>query len=451
VTAAHEFHHASQFAYDWLEDVWLLEGTATNMEETVYPAVDDNIFFLEDWSPFTRPGTPLDRGGFGDSEYGSWIFWRFLEEKGPGDRSSLIRRVWERAAAALPTDPDHYSLRAVYLVLRARGSHLADEFAAFGVANRRRDYLDGSLYPGTPTARRFRIGPNRPGTGRHVRRLKHLATQFFTFRPGRHVSSSAKLRVSVDVDVHGGRATLIVHYRDGTEAVRRFSYTRSGFGSRRVHFGRGFVRRVDLVLSNGSSRTRCWRDFREPPFFSCLGVPRDDRRIYSFRATLRDVAPATVPERWPGADGELDSAGACRDARRLMQLDPVQARPAERRSALETYVASRRSTSRPRYIRAACSISVALLALAAACGGDEFSASSPDAAELRVSQEFDEQIRLDPGRYRLVSWQRPCDGSCDSLDAPTDRCEQTFALEPNRPAAASIEVRASSGCRIAFG
>jgi hypothetical protein len=114
-------------------------------------------------------------------------------------------------------------------------------------------------------------------------------------------------------------------------------------------------------------------------------------------------------------------------------------------------VASRRSTSRPRYIRAACSISVALLALAAACGGDEFSASSPDAAELRVSQEFDEQIRLDPGRYRLVSWQRPCDGSCDSLDAPTDRCEQTFALEPNRPAAASIEVRASSGCRIAFG
>jgi hypothetical protein len=288
VTAAHEFHHASQFAYDWLEDVWLLEGTATNMEETVYPGVNDNIFFLEDWSPLSRPALPLDRGGFGDSEYGSWIFWRFLEEKGPGDRSSIIRRVWERAAAALPSDPDHYSLRAVYLVLRARRSHLADEFADFGVANRRHDYLDGSLYPGTPTARRFWIGPSRPSTGRQVRRLKHLATQFFSFRPGRRVSSSAKIRVNVDVDVHGGRATLIVHYRDGTQAVRPYNYTRSGFGSRRVDFGRGVVRRVDLVLSNGSSRTRCWRDPGEPPFFSCFGAPRDDGRIYSFRAILRD-------------------------------------------------------------------------------------------------------------------------------------------------------------------
>jgi hypothetical protein len=60
-------------------------------------------------------------------------------------------------------------------------------------------------------------------------------------------------------------------------------------------------------------------------------------------------------------------------------------------------------------------------------------------------------LRLDPGTYRLVSWQRPCDGDCDSLDAPTDRCEQTFALEPNKPAEAAIEVRPGSGCHIEFG
>jgi hypothetical protein len=32
VTAAHEFFHAVQFAYDWLEDAWLMEGTATWIE-----------------------------------------------------------------------------------------------------------------------------------------------------------------------------------------------------------------------------------------------------------------------------------------------------------------------------------------------------------------------------------------------------------------------------------
>ena len=118
MTSAHEFHHASQFAYDWAEDAWLMEGTAANIEETVYPAIDDNVFFLHLWSPLTRPSSPLDRGGFGDSEYGSWIFWRYLQEKIGGD-PSIVREIWERADAfdpsAAPGDdpPDDYSLEAV--------------------------------------------------------------------------------------------------------------------------------------------------------------------------------------------------------------------------------------------------------------------------------------------------------------------------------------------------
>jgi hypothetical protein len=35
VTAAHEFFHAVQFAYDIGEDGWLMESTATWMEEHV--------------------------------------------------------------------------------------------------------------------------------------------------------------------------------------------------------------------------------------------------------------------------------------------------------------------------------------------------------------------------------------------------------------------------------
>ena len=36
VTLAHEFFHAVQFAYDIGEDTWLMEGTATWMEDQVY-------------------------------------------------------------------------------------------------------------------------------------------------------------------------------------------------------------------------------------------------------------------------------------------------------------------------------------------------------------------------------------------------------------------------------
>src|SRR5262245_66664684 len=82
------------------------------MEETVYPAIDDNVNFLRFWSPLSKPSSPLDRGGFGDSEYGSWIFWRFLEEKVAND-PEILRKIWERADAAVPgVSPDDYSSRS---------------------------------------------------------------------------------------------------------------------------------------------------------------------------------------------------------------------------------------------------------------------------------------------------------------------------------------------------
>ena len=46
VTAAHEFFHAIQFGYDFREDPWLLESTATWIEETFADRVDDNRRYL---------------------------------------------------------------------------------------------------------------------------------------------------------------------------------------------------------------------------------------------------------------------------------------------------------------------------------------------------------------------------------------------------------------------
>ena len=57
VTAAHEFFHAVQFAYDIGEDGWLMEGTATWMEEHVYDAINDNRQYLAT-SPLAHPSDP---------------------------------------------------------------------------------------------------------------------------------------------------------------------------------------------------------------------------------------------------------------------------------------------------------------------------------------------------------------------------------------------------------
>ena len=285
VTAAHEFNHASQFAYDWREDAWLMEGTATNMEETVFPAVNDNILFLQT-SQLRRPALPLDRSGFFDTEYGAWIFWRYLEEKAYAGDPAVIRRVWERADASTPFAPDDHSLRALRLVLASDGKRLPNEYVSFGVANRLRDYQDRALYPATPTHGSYRVGIRRPSTGWRTQRLNHLTLRYYSFRPGRRVSAGARLRVDVDL-TFGSRARLISYADSGVVTVRPIVLGKGVRGHRSVPFGHGRIKRVDLVLSNGSYRTECWQDLDDPPFFSCFGTPTDDRRRHTFRASLR--------------------------------------------------------------------------------------------------------------------------------------------------------------------
>jgi hypothetical protein len=288
VTSAHELNHASQFAYDWLEDVWFLEGTATNVEETVYPAVDDNVAFLRDVSPLTVPGSPLDRGGFLDSEYGSWIFWRFLEETIAGGDPTIVREVWERAdASAGAAFGDQYSLQAARTELAERGHVFRNAFARFVTANRLGDYDDAATagYPVPPRTAAYGIGPQNRRIPWRSWRINHLAARFFSFQPSSTVPANARLRLDFRLPLHGARATVVVVNRDGTVVRKRLNQGASGRIRWGAPFGRLQVARVHLVLSNGSVRMSCWRALG-PPSYSCLGLPLDDGRIFSFRAQL---------------------------------------------------------------------------------------------------------------------------------------------------------------------
>lgn len=59
-------------------------------------------------------------------------------------------------------------------------------------------------------------------------------------------------------------------------------------------------------------------------------------------------------------------------------------------------------------------------------------------------------VQLAPGRYRLQSWQRYCDGNCSRLGPPSDRCARWFRIGAGRTLKATIVVRYGSGCRIRF-
>jgi hypothetical protein len=283
VTLAHEFFHAVQFAYDIGEDTWLMEGTATWMEDQVYDSINDNRQYLQN-SQLKYPWIPLDHSANCCFQYGSWIWFRFLSETiGPG----VIQQIWNRADAA-PGGPDDYSTQAISHVLAAHGTTFRKKFASFAVWNKisRQRYSEGKAgrYPTPVGSGSFALGARNTSTGWLAVRLKHMSSIYVTFKPGRSDGPRAHLTVQFDGPRYGfgPEGRLMVFSRSGAVTVKSYKLSRSGDGSLRVGFGRGHVARVVLIETNASTRFTCWQGSQ----YSCTGSPRDDGRVYQFRARI---------------------------------------------------------------------------------------------------------------------------------------------------------------------
>ncbi len=140
VTAAHEFHHASHFAYDPEEKIWLLETSAVWMEDIVYNYVNDyynylNLFFDYPWTPLTAIGSHW---------YSTCIYFHYLTSEYGVD---LIKDIFMNTTYLDGMD-------AISTAMDSSGLSIEDEFAAFCgwnyLTGSRSDgchYTEGSAYP----------------------------------------------------------------------------------------------------------------------------------------------------------------------------------------------------------------------------------------------------------------------------------------------------------------
>ncbi len=143
VTAAHEFHHASQWTYDAFESEqrvevgglrafpWWLEVSATAMEEIVYDDVNDYYGYLPFW--FNNPNVSLRAFSNAASvdglhPYASCIWALYLTERhGP----AIIREIWDECG-----EVDGFNTFAAYdSVLIRRAGTFRDEWSEFLVWN----------------------------------------------------------------------------------------------------------------------------------------------------------------------------------------------------------------------------------------------------------------------------------------------------------------------------
>ncbi|QIK75863.1 MXAN_6640 family putative metalloprotease [Nocardioides piscis] len=278
VTAAHEFFHAVQFAYDYTEDPWMLESTATWMEEQVADDVNDNRQYLR-YSQLRAPFVPLDAVsstyGF---QYGNWIFWEYLSQRfGPG----IVKRVWRAA-------PRRYSLAAINNALSRKRQTLPEVYADFAAANTHP--LDS--YAEAPGVPEFAPAPALAdvtltrATRRHKERasIDHLASETVHVRPAAELTGRRwRLRVAVRGPRSPvvGAARLVLHRVDGTVATRRLRFNKRGRAVQRAPFAASKVVAVTISIVNASTRFRCGRQTD----FACRGIARDDDERFTVVAT----------------------------------------------------------------------------------------------------------------------------------------------------------------------
>lgn len=133
VTAAHEFHHAIQYGYNYYFQAWYAEATSSWMEDEVYDSVNQLYDYVPDYFS-TSPGAALPNTVSAldlSDGYSRWIFNRYLyEQYYPQD---MIRTIWETFANEQPTSgADIPMLNFIDTkVLKAGSGSLASSFFGF--------------------------------------------------------------------------------------------------------------------------------------------------------------------------------------------------------------------------------------------------------------------------------------------------------------------------------
>jgi hypothetical protein len=127
---AHEFFHASQMAYDWWESLSFMEASATWIADHAFD--DSDIYWR--YFPFfnAEPFRTLSYVSIKNPfQYGSALFYQFLDEWGGNHDASIVRRMWEGSVQdVIDNEPDFLDALARLL---PPGTSVGEAYEEFGV------------------------------------------------------------------------------------------------------------------------------------------------------------------------------------------------------------------------------------------------------------------------------------------------------------------------------
>jgi hypothetical protein len=234
ITAAHEYHHAIQYGYNFFFDVWYAEATSTWQEDELYDGVNQLYNYLPAW--FNNSTLALDipaditTGG----GYSRWIANRYLAEQ---HGTVVIRSIWEKLATlnSPGNNADIPMLPVIDSLLSASfSSNLTTDFFGFAKRAYTRDWASHTneinlIHPYTPVGIFSSYPVNAASTPVPSVTLPHYSFAYYRFTP---TPSVANLTITIS-KTSGIQAALFRKSGGITSEITTAangSYTVSGFG-----------------------------------------------------------------------------------------------------------------------------------------------------------------------------------------------------------------------------
>jgi hypothetical protein len=325
-TAAHEYNHVLQYAYDVNGDAWMYESTAVWMEDQVHDAIDEWLGFLTPPSgwvtttelPITLESTPRMYGS------GVWNHW-LSERYGTG----AIRSAWELSQTASPASfaPAAYDGS----IAAAGGTGFSDDFARFSAATAEwrapgSGFSEGSTFPDVE-----RLGGLSVGDFPATIELDHTTFALFDVTP----TAAGAFRLNVAAP-EGTSSAIALVGRTGADPAAGTTTTRfrmlpaGGAGSVELASPGSFGRITAVVVNADASQagfgSTDWNYTKDdapfdveleglmapstPPANSALpaisGTATDSGTLNASDGTWSGTPPFTFTRQWR----RCDSAGA---------------------------------------------------------------------------------------------------------------------------------------------
>ena len=261
VTAAHEYHHAIQFGYNYYFDPTFAEMTSTWMEDEVYDGVNQSYEYLPSYLPQAST-IAIDAPEDGGSEYGRWVFNRYLAEShshAPTQQSSdFLRAVWERIGSTpAPLYGNNLPmLPAVMATISVYGGTLSDDFLGFAKRLYREDWashdaLDTARIAAVslnPQATYSNYPVNTTAISTFAANLSPYTFAYYKFRPDASALTDLTLNLA-----NVPTAVQIVAIKKGTDgSFSEYSLNRAAGSLTIPGFNTPATSEVQLVVCNNN-------------------------------------------------------------------------------------------------------------------------------------------------------------------------------------------------------